>query len=86
MLHGERDAEVRHERMPALQQDVLGLDVAVDDAEGVRRAQCVGDLARDAQRVLDGELPFALESCAQRLTRDVWHHVVQQAVSFATVE
>ena len=34
-LHRERDAEVGDERMPAVQQDVLGLDVAVDDAECV---------------------------------------------------
>ena len=34
-----RDAEVGDERVPALEQDVLGLDVAVDDAARVRVAR-----------------------------------------------
>ena len=43
LLHGEGDAEVGDEGLAILQQDVLGLDVAVDDAalvgelEGARR-------------------------------------------------
>ena len=53
LLHGERDAEVGDERVPALQQNVLGLDVAMDHAERVRVAERVGDLARDAHRVVD---------------------------------
>ncbi len=52
LLHGERDAEVGHQRMTALQQNVLGLDVAVNHALRVRVAERVGDLARDANRVV----------------------------------
>ena len=37
----------------------------------VRGAQRVGHLARDAQRVVDGELPLALEPGAQRLAAHV---------------
>ena len=59
LLHRERDAEVGDQRVPALQQDVLGLDVAVDDAERVRVAERVGDFARDAHRVVDRQLPLA---------------------------
>ena len=50
VLHGEGDAEVGDQRVPALQQDVLRLDVAMDDPcacarTRVRRpprAQCAG--------------------------------------------
>ena len=38
-------------RVAGGEQDVLGLDVAVDDAVLVRVAQGVGDLARDADRL-----------------------------------
>ena len=53
LLHGERDPEVGHRRVAALEQNVLGLDVAVNHAELVRVAERVGDLARDANRVVD---------------------------------
>ena len=56
LLHRERDAEVGDERVAALEQDVLGLDVAMDDAVRVRVLERVGDLARDAHRVVDREL------------------------------
>jgi len=44
-----------------VQQDVLRLDVAVDDAVRVRLAERVGDLARDAQRLVDRKLALAVE-------------------------
>ena len=55
--HGLRDAEVHHQRVPAGEQDVLRLDVAMDHA----RAWCaycerVGDLAQQPQRLGDREL------------------------------
>ena len=66
----ERDAEVGDERVPVLQQDVLRLDVAMDDAVPVRVVERVGDLARDARRASSiGQLPLALEPRAQRLAR-----------------
>ena len=37
-------------------------------------------------RLVDGELPLALEARAKRLAFDVRHHVVQQAVRLAGVE
>ena len=46
--HGSRDAEVRHQRVAALEQDVLRLDIAVDHTVPVRVAQRVRHLARDA--------------------------------------
>ena len=50
------DPEVGDERVPLVQQDVLGLDVAVDDVVTVRVVERVGDLARDAGRLLDRQL------------------------------
>ena len=62
---GECDAEVRHERMPSVQQDVLRLDVAVDHIVCVRVLQRIPDLARDAQRVVDRQLLLTREPVAQ---------------------
>ena len=73
-------------RVAALQQNVLGLDVAMNDAQLVRVAERVGDLARDANRVVHRKLLLALEPRAQRLAGDERHHVVQQSVGVAGVE
>ena len=54
--HRLADPEVRDERVPFVQQDVLGLDVAVHDAVAVRVVERVGHLAGDAHRVVDREL------------------------------
>ena len=56
---GVRDAEVADHRVAEIEQHVLGFDIAMDDAPTVRVRQRVGDLARDAQRVLDRELLLA---------------------------
>ena len=40
---------------PSLQQHVLRLDVAVHDAARVRVVERIGDLAREPQRVGDGQ-------------------------------
>ena len=44
------DAEVRDERVPLVEQDVLGLDVAVHDVVAMRVVERVGHLLRDAER------------------------------------
>ena len=52
------DAEVGDQRVPVLvEQDVLGLDVAVHDAVRMRVVQRVGDLAYDPERVATGRCP-----------------------------
>jgi hypothetical protein len=48
--------------VPALQQDVLGLDVAVYHAAPVRVRERVGDLGGEADRVRDGKLALAIEA------------------------
>ena len=50
------------------------------DAVPVRVVERVGDLARDAHRVVDRELLLALEPLAQRLALDEGHDVVEQPV------
>ena len=53
-----RQPEVEHLHVPAIgQEDVAGLDVAVDDPVGVRRVQRVGDLDADVDELMDLERP-----------------------------
>ena len=59
----EGDTEVGDERAPVLQQDVLGLDVAVDHALAVRVVQRTRHLPRETHGVADRELSLALEAC-----------------------
>ena len=56
-----RDAEIGDHRVPAAQENVVRLDVAVDHAVAMRVVERVGHLARDGQRVGDGQLALAIE-------------------------
>jgi hypothetical protein len=47
-----------------LEQNVVGLDVAVHDPLGVRMGQGLGHLLGDLQRVVEGELPLAGQAIA----------------------
>ena len=82
---GARDAEVREHRVIRLEKNVLGFDVAMDDAARVRVLQRARDLARDPHRVLHGELSFAREPIAQRLAVHERHDVVERAFCFAGI-
>src|SRR5262249_1313332 len=55
------DAEVGELRRPAVDEDVLRLDVAVDAAVGVREGETVGDLDGEAERLV--ERPGAATLC-----------------------
>ena len=79
LARGQRNAEVRDHRVPAVQQDVLRLDVAMDHAVLVRVLQGIGYFAGDTQRVVDGELLLAREPVAQRFAFHVWHGVKDRA-------
>ena len=73
-----RDAEVGHQGVPAGQQHVVGLDVAVDEVAAVRVGQRVGHVPKDAQRVAHGQLALAREAGPQRFSFHEGHRVVQQ--------
>lgn len=53
------------ERPLHVEQDVLGLDVAVDDPGGVRGGEAVGDVRDDGDGGLGGQPAFAVEPGAQ---------------------
>ena len=86
LLERERDAEVGDERMPALQQHVLRLHVAVHDAVAVRVLERVRHLARELQGDVHGQAPLAREPRAQRLALDEGHDVPQQPARAPRVE
>ena len=78
-----RDAEVGDGRRAAGEQDVVGLDVAVDDA--VARARTRAPSRRRARMLTTsviGSGPRG-EARAQRLALHERHHVVRQPVDFA---
>jgi hypothetical protein len=58
----------------------------VHDTRPVRNVERVGHLARDPQRVADGELSLAGESRAQRLARCKRRDVIQQLARLSRVE
>ena len=72
------DPEIRHVHPVARQQQVLGLDVAVDDAVAVCCPEGRRSLAGDPYRLVNRQLPFSLEPDAQRLSRHVRHRVPGQ--------
>ncbi len=51
--------------MPAVEQDVLGLDIAMNDTASVREAQGLGYLTRDFYGVIDWELLLTFQSVAE---------------------
>src|SRR5439155_4864774 len=59
---GARDPEIGYNRVRARQQDVLGLDVAVDDPLGMGERERVGDVARDVQRVFERQPPLPYQA------------------------
>ena len=65
LAHGERDAEVGDQRRAVVQQDVLGLDVAVDHAVAVGVVERAGDFGGDPDGVGDRKLLLAREPVAQ---------------------
>ena len=69
-----------------MEQDVLGLDVAVDDAVAMGVVEGAGDFLREADGILDRELLFAGEPIAEGLALDEGHDVEELAVGAAAVE
>ena len=74
------------ESAAVVQQDVLGLDVAVDHALAVGVVEGAAHLAGNPHRVGDGELFLAVDPVADRLSRHIRHHVEEEAVRRPAVE
>ena len=85
-LYRECDAEIGDNGRTILQENILRLDVAVNDPLLVRMFECARDFARDAQRVVDRQLPFALKACPQGLAAHIRHDVIQQSIGRARIE
>ncbi len=79
------DPEIHHQGMPVIDQDVLGLDVAVYDALLVRVLERIGCFGREEHGIVDAEWSRAVEARAQRLAGDERHDVVQLPVEFPGV-
>ena len=78
------DAEVHDldevELLALQEEQVLGLDVAMHDALGMRGAQRGRGLRGDAQRALLGQLVLAREALGERFAIEVLHHHERAAV------
>jgi hypothetical protein len=73
--HAEvEDLDVRARAVEPGEHDVLGLEVAVDDAELVGARDAGGELAGDLEDAPQRRLLHALEHRPQRLAGDVLHH------------
>jgi len=68
------------------QQDVLGLEIAMNDPMPMRVVQRARDRCRDPQRLVDRKLLFAAQSSAETLTLDERHYIEQMPVRFAGIE
>ena len=79
------DPEVGDDGVPAGEQDVLGLDVAMHDAVLVCIAQRVGYLTREPHRFVDRKPSLAPDPAVKRLTLDVRHGEEDPSVRLAAV-
>ena len=84
--HGQGDAEVGDEGGAVVEEDVLRLDVAVDDAVAVGVIQRRGNFARDPNRVRNRQLFLPVQPISQRFPFHEGHHVVRGAVYLSRVD
>ena len=80
------DAEVAHHRVSAGEQDVAGLDIAVNHPALMRVFQGIAHFGSDADRLLHREWSVALQPIVQRFALHVFHHIEEQAVGLIGFE
>src|SRR4029077_1486977 len=80
------DAKISHDRFVALEQDVLGLDVAVNDTVAVGVGEGGEDVPRDLERIVEWELLLAIEPVPQRLALYIGHGIPELAGCLPGIE
>ena len=71
--------------MPARQEHVVRLDVAVYDALAMSVGERVGDFGEELHRFVNRQLPLARESAAKVVAIHERHDVVEEPVGFSRV-
>ena len=72
--------------MTIVQQNIFGLDVAMNHTVPMCVAESTCDFVCYAQCVVDGKLALTVESCAKRFTFDIRHYVEQLAFDLPRIE
>lgn len=80
-----RDTEIGHDGVSLVQEDVLGLDVAMHHAMAMRVVEGVRDISADPRGRVDRQSTFLTETVAQRLATHYRHHEVQDAIGLAGI-
>ena len=84
--HRARDAEIHDQRAAVgRDHDVLGLEIAVHDADFVGGAEARRDLLRDRERARHRQLALALQHVREVLPFDERHRQVLDAVELAQI-